>query len=142
VDTLRQQPSQGLTHAATADEVEGRAHHGGIVANFHGMNNKTSEAQRPAYRWDGDVLVIQVLGKPGARRDAIGEVHGNELKISVTASPTSGRATDHMLRFLAKEFGVAVSAIDVVFGQTSVHKQLRIRDPQKWPQGLPPLSKS
>ena len=71
------------------------------------MNNKTSEAQRPAYRWDSDVLVIQVLGKPGARRDAIGEVHGNELKISVTASPTSGRATDHMLRFLAKEFGVA-----------------------------------
>ena len=95
----------------------------------------------PACRWDGDVLVIRVLGKPGSRRDAIGEVHGAELKISVTASPTSGRATEHMLRFLAKEFGVAVSAIEVVFGQTSVHKQLRIHAPKKWPKDLAPVPK-
>jgi uncharacterized protein YggU (UPF0235/DUF167 family) len=46
-----------------------------------------------------------------------------------------------MLRFLAKEFGVPVSAIEVVFGQTSVHKQLRIHAPKKWPRALAPLPK-
>ncbi len=105
------------------------------------MNAPSLAQSRPACRWDGEVLVLQVLGKPGSRRDAIGEVHGHELKISVTASPTSGRATEHMLRFLAKEFGVPVSAIEVVFGQTSVHKQLRIHAPKKWPRALAPLPK-
>jgi len=38
-----------------------------------------------------------------------------------------------MVRFLAREFGVSVSAIEVVFGQTSIHKQLRIQSPTKLP---------
>jgi len=83
--------------------------------------------------WDGDTLVLNVLGKPGAKRDAIGKVQGAQLKVSVTARPQSGQATDHMLRFLAEEFGVAKSAIKVVFGQTSVNKQLRIHAPKKIP---------
>jgi uncharacterized protein YggU (UPF0235/DUF167 family) len=49
------------------------------------------------YTWDGDTLVLNVLGKPGAARDAIGKPHGRELKVSVTAAPEAGRATDHML---------------------------------------------
>lgn len=85
------------------------------------------------YRWDGDVLVVNIVGKPSARMDAIGKPQGSELKVSVTATPTSGKATDHMVRFLAQEFGVAVSAIEVVFGKTSIHKQLRIQSPTKLP---------
>jgi uncharacterized protein (TIGR00251 family) len=85
------------------------------------------------YRWDGDVLVVNILGKPSARRDAIGKPQGSQLKVSVTATPAAGKATDHMVRFLAKEFGVTVSAIEVVFGQTSIHKQLRIQSPAKLP---------
>jgi uncharacterized protein len=85
------------------------------------------------FAWDGEVLVVNILGKPGAKRDAIGKPKGNQLKISVTASPEGGRATDHMLRFLAPLFGVPVSQIEVVFGQTNVNKQLRIRAPQKLP---------
>jgi uncharacterized protein YggU (UPF0235/DUF167 family) len=38
-----------------------------------------------------------------------------------------------MVRFLAKEFGVSKSAIEVVFGQTNVNKQLRIRAPKTLP---------
>ena len=85
------------------------------------------------YAWDGDVLVLNVLGTPAAKRDAIGKVRGNQLKISVTASPTAGKATDHMVRFLAKEFEVAVSDIEVVFGRTNVNKQLRIKAPKRLP---------
>ena len=85
------------------------------------------------YRWDGDVLIVNILGKPSARMDAIGKPYGSELKVSVTATPALGKATDHMVRFLAREFGVSVSAIEVVFGQTSIHKQLRIQSPTKLP---------
>ncbi len=83
--------------------------------------------------WDGDVLVLNILGKPGANRDAVGKVKGDQLMVSVTASPVAGRATDHMVRFLAGEFGVTVGQIKVVFGRFNVNKQLRIRSPQRFP---------
>lgn len=38
-------------------------------------------------QWDGDTLVLNVLGKPSDKRDAIGKGKGNQLKISVTAKP-------------------------------------------------------
>lgn len=83
--------------------------------------------------WDGDTLVVNVLGKPSASKDAIGKPKGTQLKISVTAAPKDGKATDHMVRFLAPLFGVPASAIAVVFGQENVNKQLRIHAPKKMP---------
>ena len=83
--------------------------------------------------WDGDTLVLNILGKPGAKQDAIGKVKGCQLKVSVIASPVAGRATGHMVRFLAEEFGVKVSDIEVVFGRCNVNKQLRIKAPKKLP---------
>ena len=87
------------------------------------------------YAWDGDTLIINILGKPAAKRDIIGKIKGDQLKVSVTAAPRSGQATDHMLRFLAREFGVARHDIVVVFGRTSVNKQLRIKAPTRLPEG-------
>ena len=67
------------------------------------------------FAWDGDTLVVNILGKPSASKDAIGKPKGTQLKISVTAAPKDGKATDYMVRFLAPLFGVSVSAIEVVF---------------------------
>lgn len=83
--------------------------------------------------WDGETLVLNILGTPGAKQDVIGKAKGNQLKISVTAAPVAGRATDHMVRFLAAQFGVSISDIDVVFGRFNVNKQLRIKSPRKLP---------
>ena len=104
---------------------------------------KTSPADKPKaprnttgdtfFGWDGEVLVVNILGKPAASKDAIGKPKGTQLKVSVTAAPKDGKATDHMVRFLAPLFGVAVADIEVVFGQENVNKQLRIRAPKKLP---------
>jgi hypothetical protein len=83
--------------------------------------------------WDGETLVLNILGQPSAKQDAIGKVKGKQLKISVTAAPVAGRATDHMVRFLAKEFGVTTKDIEVVFGRFNVNKQLRIKSPKNLP---------
>lgn len=85
------------------------------------------------FAWEGDILVVNILGKPSAARDAIGKVKGTQLKVSVTAAPSAGKATDHMVRFLAPLFSVAVSDIEVVFGRENVNKQLRIKAPKKLP---------
>jgi uncharacterized protein YggU (UPF0235/DUF167 family) len=83
--------------------------------------------------WEENTLVINILGKPSARSDAIGKPKGHQLKVSVTAAPKLGRATDHMVRFLAGEFGVSAAAITVVYGRMNVNKQLRIEAPTKLP---------
>lgn len=83
--------------------------------------------------WDGAVLVVNILGTPGAACDKIGTPKGRQLQVSVTARPVRGRATDHMLRFLAPHFGVAPEAIEVVFGRMNVNKQLRIKSPTRLP---------
>jgi uncharacterized protein (TIGR00251 family) len=83
--------------------------------------------------WEGDILVLNVLGTPSAKKDAIGKPKGNQLKISVTATPVAGKATDHMVRFLAEEFGVTTKDIEVVFGRFNINKQLRIKAPKSLP---------
>ena len=88
---------------------------------------------KKAISWDGDTLVLHILGTPNSKRDAIGKIKGHQLCVSVTAVPKAGRATDHMVRFLAEEFGVSVKDIQVVFGRMNVNKQLRIKAPTRLP---------
>ncbi|PKO89082.1 MAG: hypothetical protein CVU16_12720 [Betaproteobacteria bacterium HGW-Betaproteobacteria-10] len=83
--------------------------------------------------WDGETLVLNILGQPNANRDVIGKAKGKQLQVSVTAAPVAGRATDHMVRFLAGQFDVSPSDITVVFGRFNVNKQLRIRAPKNLP---------
>ena len=90
------------------------------------------------YQWERNILVLNILGTPSAKRDAIGKAKGNQLKVSVTAAPVAGKATDHMVRFLAKEFGVSPSDIEVVYGRMNVNKQLRIKAPKILPSLILP----
>lgn len=96
----------------------------------HRPRNATGDS---FFAWDGDTLIVNILGKPSAAKDAIGKPKGTQLKVSVRAAPKDGKATDYMVRFLAPQFGVAVSDIEVVFGQENVNKQLRIKAPKKLP---------
>ena len=93
-------------------------------------------SSRSFFYWEGDTLVLNILGKPSAKKDAIGKPYGHQLKVSVTAAPRAGKATDHMVRFLADEFGVAASDIEVVFGRMNVNKQLRIKSPKRLPSTI------
>ncbi|PKO38754.1 MAG: hypothetical protein CVU33_07520 [Betaproteobacteria bacterium HGW-Betaproteobacteria-6] len=82
---------------------------------------------------DGETLVLNILGTPNAGSDAIGKAKGKQLQVSVTATPVAGRATDHMVRFLADKFGVTPGDIEVVFGRYNINKQLRIHAPKSLP---------
>jgi len=100
------------------------------------MTVPRSSSKDSVFTWEGDTLVLNILGKPSASCDALGKIKGHQLKVSVTAKPVAGRATDHMVRFLAGEFGVATSDIVVVFGRMNVNKQLRIKAPKRLPAVL------
>lgn len=87
--------------------------------------------------WEDDTLVLNILGRPRAKRTAIGKVIGKQLEVHVAEMPVRGRATAHLVRFLAEEFQVDISAIVVVFGVYNVNKQLRITAPKRLPPAIP-----
>ncbi|MBU1213771.1 MAG: DUF167 domain-containing protein [Gammaproteobacteria bacterium] len=84
-------------------------------------------------QWQDDTLVLNVLGRPRANRTRIGKVIGKQLEIYVAENPVRGRATAHLVRYLAGRFDVSEPAITVVFGVYNVNKQLRIKAPKKLP---------
>lgn len=87
--------------------------------------------------WEGDTLVLNILGRPRAKETRIGKVIGKQLEVYVAENPVRGRATAHMVKFLAREFDVAERAITVVFGVYNVNKQLRIESPKRLPGMIP-----
>ncbi len=95
-----------------------------------------AESATPFYHWEDDTLVLNILGRPNAKRDAIGKVIGHQLEVYAAAVPRRGGATAHMMRYLAGEFDVPVSAIQVVFGEKNVNKQIRVRAPKRLPSPI------
>jgi uncharacterized protein YggU (UPF0235/DUF167 family) len=88
--------------------------------------------------WEDNTLVLNILGRPRAKKTKIGKVIGKQLEIYVAENPVRGRATAHLVKFLAGEFEVAESAITVVFGVYNVNKQLRIIAPKRLPSMIAP----
>jgi hypothetical protein len=87
--------------------------------------------------WEGNILVLNILGRPRAKRNAIGKVIGKRLEIHVAENPVRGKATAHLVQFLAEEFQVPKSAITVVYGVYNVNKQVRITAPKQLPSVIP-----
>jgi len=97
------------------------------------QEDKIEKEQNRWFWWEEDILVFNILGKPSAKITKIGKPLGNQLKISVAAAPVNGKATDHLVKFLAKEFDVKGRNIEVVFGRMNVNKQLRVTKPNRLP---------
>ena len=89
-------------------------------------------------RREGDALVLVLHVQPRASRDEVVGPQGDRLKVRVTAAPVEGAANDHLARFLAQEFAVPRSQVEVVAGHASREKRVAIRSPRRPPQWLPP----
>jgi len=72
----------------------------------------------------GVTLTVRVQPKSSADR-ILGE-HGGALKVSVTAAPEKGKANAAVIALLSKKLGVPKSAIEIVRGETSRIKTVRI----------------
>jgi uncharacterized protein len=76
---------------------------------------------------DGDGVRVDVLVSPRASRPRIGPVHGDRLKIAVTAPPVDGAANAAVLEALARALGRPRGDLEVVAGASSRRKTVRIR---------------
>jgi uncharacterized protein (TIGR00251 family) len=53
-------------------------------------------------------------------------VHGDRVKIRIAAAPVDGAANDELVSFLAKRLGVPRSRVEILSGETSRDKRVRI----------------
>lgn len=83
--------------------------------------------------WQSGELVLRLMIQPKASRDGLVGLHGDELKVAITAPPVDGQANTHLVKFLAKQFKVAKSQISIEKGELGRHKQVRITNPQNIP---------
>jgi len=80
-----------------------------------------------------DGLVLRLYIQPKASRDAIVGLHGDEVKVAITAPPVDGQANAHLVKYLAKQFRVAKSQVVIEKGELGRHKQINISHPQQIP---------
>lgn len=74
-----------------------------------------------------DGILLSVKLQPRASQNAVGEPLGDELKIKVTAPPVDAAANQALIELLAKTLGCARGNVDLIRGQTSRHKTIRLR---------------
>lgn len=75
---------------------------------------------------DGGVTV-KVHLQPRAHRERVVGVHGDALKIQVTAAPIEGQANDACVAFFARALGIPKSKVAVVGGLGSRDKRVRVQ---------------
>lgn len=86
-----------------------------------------------------DGLVLRLYIQPKASRDSIIGLHGDELKVAITAPPVDGQANAHLVKYLAKQFRVAKCQVLVEKGELGRHKQVKILHPQQIPTDVAAL---
>lgn len=64
---------------------------------------------------------------PRASRSGVAGEHDGALKVRVGAPPVEGAANEELRRTLAHAFDVPASAVEIVSGQTTKLKRVRIR---------------
>ncbi|MEX5383745.1 DUF167 family protein YggU [Cronobacter muytjensii] len=89
-----------------------------------------------------DGLVLRLYIQPKASRDSIIGLHGDELKVAITAPPVDGQANAHLVKYLAKQFRVTKSQVVIEKGELGRHKQVKIIDPQQIPTEVAAVTES
>ncbi len=77
------------------------------------------------------ILALHIVPK-SAKNQIIGWVDGpngsRALKVKIAAPPEDGKANAELIKFLAKQLDIQKQVLEIVGGETSRHKRLKIHD--------------
>lgn len=71
-------------------------------------------------------LIVNVRVVPRASKSEIVGEHAGALKVRIVAPPIDGAANAELVKVLSKKLNVPKSQIEIIGGQTSKQKQVRI----------------
>jgi uncharacterized protein (TIGR00251 family) len=91
------------------------------------MRNSKTEIERskvPAA--ENHSITVNVRVVPRASRSEIVGMQDGVLRVRIAAAPVDGAANDELIRLLTKHFGTRKSCVEIVSGETSKNKLVRI----------------
>jgi uncharacterized protein (TIGR00251 family) len=71
-------------------------------------------------------VVFEILLQPRASRNEIAGVHGDCLKVRVTAPPVEGKANQACIDCIAHALGLKRSEVEILSGHTARRKRLHV----------------
>ncbi len=71
-------------------------------------------------------FILKVYLQPKSSKNELVGSYRDGIKVKVTAPPIEGKANEALVRFLAKEFRISPSCIEIIRGQHSREKTLKI----------------
>ena len=71
-------------------------------------------------------IILKVYLQPKSSKNEIVGPYRDGIKIKVTAPPIEGKANKALIRFLAEEFGISSSCIEILKGHHFREKTLKI----------------
>lgn len=83
------------------------------------------------HRWVGADLELSIHAQPGARRTEVQGLHGDAIKIRISARAVEGAANEALLEFVASALQVPRRRCVLLSGETSRHKRVRIEAPDR-----------
>lgn len=88
------------------------------------------------YRRDGEVITLALHVQPGAKRNEIVGLHGEALKIKLSAPPVEGCANEALLKFIAGIFDVPLRQVELKQGRQSRRKVVLVQGSQIPPERI------
>jgi len=88
-------------------------------------------------KWGPDLLIKLKL-QPKSSRDGFAGLQNGRLRVRITAPPVDGKANSHLLAWLAGQFGVSKSSVEIESGRSSQLKRVRIKAPERFPDIIEP----
>jgi uncharacterized protein (TIGR00251 family) len=85
---------------------------------------------------DGNRVTLALRVQPRASRDEVAGLHGDRLKLRITAPPVEGAANEHLCRFLARLFGVPPSRVRLLQGATGRDKLVALEGVGGLPEAI------
>ncbi|MBE9504196.1 MAG: YggU family protein [Proteobacteria bacterium] len=73
-------------------------------------------------------IYIKTYIQPRASRNEIVGIYNDALKIRLTSPPVEGAANELLTKFIAKYLGLPKSGVEIVSGDKSRHKIIKVQD--------------
>lgn len=80
----------------------------------------------PVFEVDREGSRLRLRVSAGASRRKVAGVHAGALKLSVTTAPEKGKANRDVISLVAETFGVAARDVELLAGETSREKLVRL----------------
>jgi len=84
------------------------------------------------YSEDGNLITLKIKAQPNASRSEFAGLYGEDaIKVRVAAPAVEGAANKELIKFIAKSFKVPKGSVELISGQSSKIKLIRLKKSQK-----------